>query len=31
MDEIYPDGLPLVEYKKKFEHEDAIDFVIREP
>jgi hypothetical protein len=31
MDEIYPNGLPLAEYKKKFEHEDAINFVLREP
>jgi hypothetical protein len=31
MDELYPAGLPLAEYKKKFEHEDAIDFVLLGP
>lgn len=31
MDEIYPDGLPLADYKKKFEHADAIAFTVREP
>lgn len=27
-DEIYPAGLPLAVYKSKFEHADAIDFII---
>jgi hypothetical protein len=27
-DEIYPNGLPLADYKAKFEYESAIDFVV---
>ena len=29
-DEIYPAGIPLAEYKAKFEYESAIDFVVIE-
>jgi hypothetical protein len=29
-DELYPDGLPLRDYKSKFEHHDALDFVLEE-
>jgi len=31
MDEIYPAGVPIAQYKSLFEHEDAISFELRDP
>ena len=29
-DEFYPDGIPLHQYRENFEHQDAIDFTLRD-
>jgi hypothetical protein len=30
-DEFYPEGVAFATYKEKFEHYDAIDFIVRMP